>query len=282
MLKIIGRRWAFRAVSSNNDDVMAHYPLPAGCTLSRVDHEVHIVGVETVKTRELSAYGMSGFVIPVPDPDTVRNVDTLWDQFVPKDTGFTEGAFDIDENTQQAAPEYEFGVPAMEGLFGVAMNSPVEFYRRRKMISFANRQSGFRAVDSSDDLFIPTDYVKGTIKKQVKAERHSHIMFGFSSPDTLSTQVVAVNTIAETEWPMMTFLETMLDDAAMFAMGLVEAGAEAPYNTIAAFVANLIEAPVFEETAGRFAPATWNVTQLATFQVDVPGRFSTGGTITSE
>lgn len=273
---ITGRRMAHKVIASGTDEVVAWYPLPKGCTLKNVYLDVHMIGPEGLTINKSCMYGLSGFVVPILDPDAETSVETLWDNLVPKDVDSASGVFDLDTGNADTTPEYEIGTADWTGVFGVAGNEPLEIFRRRRLITLASNPIGFTRIDAASDEFIPTDRFSTKVKRNVKAQRHSYILFGVSSPDTLQTTATIKTSLAETEWPMMTFMEDLLVDASKYFMGLIEAGAETPYVEIATFVAELLEATPHEETASAYNPVTWNTFCNATFQVDVPGRIAIG------
>lgn len=269
-------------INTGTDVVVADFPLPKGCTLKRVDLQCSLIGPREASVLNSFMYGMSGFVIPVLDPDTPVTVELLWDAMVPKDAPNTAGLFDLDTTATDAAPEFEVGEQDLGGILGnQVMNAPREIFRRRHWSTFARNPTGFQQVIAAEDVYVPTDYFKTVIKKPVRAGRHSHIVFAVSSPDLVQPSNTAINTITETEWAMMTFMETVLEDAVKNLLGLVEAGAETPYDVAASFIAKLIERAPSEATAGAFSPTVWNSFTQATFQVDVPGKIGVG-TLTSE
>lgn len=281
---IVGRRLMYRQTVVGTDEVIAHYPLPKGCEVRQIDLQSHLISTEEeVDVRSVVFYGMAGYVVPVLDPDTPETtVDLLWDQMIPKDVDISSGFFDIDTQAVDTNPEFEFGGPVdPAGLFGVAINEPLEIFRRRKMISVASSPAGYQQVAAAVDVWLPMEHFATKIKRRVKAMRHSHIMFGVSAPLTTNTTITLKAGINEQEWLLMTYMETFLEKAWISMIGLVEAGAETPYVDIANFVAELLEDTAHEDVAGGFKAVAWNVFTSSTFQVEVPGRFEVGA-ISSE
>jgi len=280
-MNIIGRRMSHVQVGALTDQVISEYPLPNECTLNQVNLKCSLVGDEETPILSAAFYGISGFVVPILDPDQETAVDTIWDNLVPKDVAEGAAVFDLDTAAADATPEYNFGEPDWGAVFGMAGNRPLELFRRRKMVTFAESPVGWLRVAAAPDHYIPVDFFRTVIRKKVRASTHSYILFGLSSPDTTQTTATIKTTLAETEWTMMTFMETFLEDAAKHLMGLIEAGAETPYEEASAFVAELIEKVAFEETAGAFDPQTWDCITQTTYNVTVPGTFKVG-TLTSE
>lgn len=276
-MDIFGRRLIQRQIQATQDQVVAHYPLPNGCTLKNVWLDVHAIIEEEILVTSAVLYGLSGFVCPVLDPDSPSTtVDNIWDALVPKDVALSSGVFDIDTGATDTSPEFNFGEMDITGLFGVAGNQPLEIFRRRELVTVASHPQGYQQKDAAVDAWAPLIHFKSQVKRQVQAATHSHVLFGWSSPDTTQTTTTVKAGINEDEWVLMTYLETFLEQAWISMMGLVQAGAETPYVDIATFVAELLEDTALEISAGAFAPATWRAFVSSTFQVDVPGRFKMG------
>lgn len=277
---IIGRRLAQRAIAGGNDEVLANYPLPAGCSLKDIWMDWSLIATTEITVLQAGMYGISGFIVPSLDPDTAVTVNAMWDQQVPKDAPNSAGAFDLDTDAVDTTPEFEVGEPDWTGVFGVAGNTPLQIFRRRRLVTFP-KQMGAYQLAAGTDLWLPVDTFNTHIKRNVTAQRHSMILFGVSSPLLDVTTVNQKSSLLEVEWSMMTYIETFLEQAIINLIGLTETGAESPYEESAAFVADLIEATVLEETAGAFVAQSWVAYCNATFKVDVPGTFSVG-VLTSE
>lgn len=280
-MQIIGRRLMQVLVVSNSDRVISEYPLPNGCSLNSVFLNCHIIGAEDITITDAVAYGISGFVIPVIDPDAATGVDTIWDRQVPKDIDEGAGVFDLDTVATDAQPEFEIGEFNPQSIFGLAGNQPLEIFRRRKMWTIASQRATFTQKDAASDIWVPMDHFVTTVKKTVRPSVHSHVAFGFSSPELNRTSNALVASLAENEWAWMTYLETFLSDAAKYLMGVFEAGAESPYEELSTFVAHLLEEYAYEETAALFQTQAYNVFCQSTYSVTVPGTFAVG-TLTSE
>lgn len=270
-MRLIGRTHHQTIVAPGADKVIASYPLPQDGVLNNVWLEIHVIGEEGVSFLKACMYGISGFVLPVPDPDAATPVDTLWDQLVPKDVLESSGAFDLDTGATDTTPEFEIGVPDISAIFDLQSMEPREIFRRRKLITIASSAIGFEKVDSSVDLFTPVDLVKTQVRKNVRVGMPSMVLFGFSSPATTNTTATAITIPSETQWMLLQFLEVALENAFMWVAGLIETGAETPYEESSQFIADLVETLVFEATAGSWHPTTWTIFTEATFDITVPG-----------
>jgi len=278
-MRIIGRRLGQFVVAAGTDKVIAGYPLPSGGRLNQVHFTVHCIGPEQTSFLHAVHYGITGFVMPVRDPDNSETYDVMWDTQVPKDLGLTQGGFDLDVGAEDATPEFELGIPDYGGIFNVTSLAPREIFRRRKMITVASG-GPYEAVSSAGDVYTPLDRIRSTVKAKVGVNTPSMVLFGFSSPDTLETTATQLDIPEEVEWVMLQYMEMTLENAYISLLNLVEAGAESPYTESQILIAELLE-HMFEETAGSFNPVTWTVFCQATFDISVPGRINFG-TLTSE
>lgn len=268
-------------IATNTDKVVAGYPLPASGRLNATHLDVHLIGPEGEKFDSMSIYGMSGFVIPVLDPDGGATYDAIWDAQVPKDVAMSAGGFDIDTGAADTAPEFEIGLPDVSAVMDLVAGNPMEIFRRRKYLSIANERNTRDVVSAGSDLKLVTDWFSTWVRRSVRVAEPSVVLYGVSSPDTASTTTTVRSIPSEAEWSLLQYLEVALENAFMSLVGLTEAGAESPYEESLAFIAELIEDTVFEQTALSFTPTTWRVFCIATFDISVPGRIALG-TLTSE
>lgn len=280
-MRIFGRRFTQHDIEAGSDQVIHGFPLPAGGRLNNVFMEEHIIGPEGQSILGALAYGVTGFVVPVPDPDDGSNYDTLWDNLIPKDVAAASGAFDLDTEALDTTSEVEFGLPDLSGLFEVASLAPHEIFRRRKFLSLATSSIGYTTVDAGADLFTPTDYFRSKVAKGVSVRSPSVVLFGFSSPAFDVSQASPETIPTEPQWILLQYMEQALEQMFIDLIGLTETGAESPYEESTAFIADLLEAAIMEDNSGAFTAVTWRVFSNATYDISVPGRV-TLGTISSE
>lgn len=268
-------------VATNTDRVMVGYPLPSDGVLNSVHLNCHVIGPQGLEWQMAAFYGISGFVIPVLDPDNGASFDAIWDAQVPKDEALAAGGFDIDTAAADTDPLWEIGTPNMAAVMELIAGKPQEIFKRRKMLSVASPGSQFIRIDAAPDEHMLIDQFSTRVGKRVRVKQPSVVLFGLSSPDTLRTATTVKTIPTEAEWSLLQFLEVALENAFMSLVGLTEAGAESPYEESLAFIAELIEDIVLEDAAGSYAPATWRCFTNATFDISVPGRIAIG-TLSSE
>ena len=278
-MRVIGRRLSQTLVLGGTDRVVAGYPLAASGSLNNVWLDVSCIGSGSLSILMAAYYGLTGFVVPLLDPDNVATYDAIWDTQIPKDVAEAAGVFDLDTGASDTTPEFEVGEADWSSVFQLASGAPMEIYRRRELVTFPKMPVGY--VDIATDEYRMVARFKAKIGRKVNVETPSVALFGFSNPDMLTTTATPWDTLSEVAWVQYQYLELTLEQAWMHLVGLTEAGSETPYEEAAALVAELIEDTVFEETGGSFAAVNWTVFCEATFDVSVPGRY-VPGVITSE
>lgn len=266
-MRVFGRRLSHKIVAAGTDSVLVSYPVPNGGSLNNIHLECHILGPEAVEFQQVCMYGLSIFALPQVDPDNAAVIDTMWDTMVPKDA---DTGPDLDRGGAATAPEFEMGEPDWSGVFEVGGTDVVEIFRRRKMLSTLNSMVNYEVASAAADLWVPGDLVKAHIGRKVRANTQTIIAVGLSSPSLDETNQTGETAPTEQEWMLLQFLDLTLEQAFISLIGLVETGAETPYVESADFIRELLEADVFEATAGAFAPVTWNVFTRATFDISTP------------
>lgn len=270
-MRVFGRRYGQVDVAIGTDRVLFGFPIPQNGSLNNVWFNVHLIGTEGMSYRNVAMYGLSGFVMPVPDPDAEISYTDLWDLLVPKDEAFAEGGFDLDTVAADTAPEFELGEIDTHGIFDMSGNDPLEIYRRRKLMSVASTPIGYEKVAAGTDVFTPVDVVSGKVGRKVNVSSPSVVSFGVSSPSMDSSQSPDQKTPKESEWMLLQYLEVALENMFMYLTGLVETGAESPYEESSQFIAKLLEDTFIEQAASAFDTTIWRCFYQATFDISVPG-----------
>ena len=84
-----------RVVSVGSDQVIAAWPVPGGSRVNGFWLEHTVQSPLAMKIEEVPLYGVTGYVVPVPDPDEAVTPDVLWDRTIPKDTGAGSDVLDL-------------------------------------------------------------------------------------------------------------------------------------------------------------------------------------------
>lgn len=261
-------------VANGSDEVFADMPIPSECTQNNVWGKVHIVENEEVTIDNVVLYGVDGFVLAVPDPDTLDSVDDLWDRLVDKDDDLGPNSLDLDETAADTDNLYEAGEPSVGAILDAHIyKDDNHWFRRRGLMSFATSPTGFHWVTSEVSTYQPRDFFKIRARKPIYTEYMSMSLLGLSMPNVVTFATVPNSPSSNSEWLRQKYIEVVLEQAWMSLLGVTEAGAETPWEDAASLVQKLVEPGVYEDTTGVFqsnlglqlvAETTWDIT--------VPGR----------
>lgn len=267
--RIIGRRLSQILVPAGGDQVAVHYPMPSSSRMNSVKLNQHLMWVSgTISILHAVLYGVDGFVIPMIDGDSAINIDTMWDNQVPKDVDQSAGAFDLDTGTTDTSPAFEVGELDLNSLFNLTTLEPKEVFRRRGMVTYAKSPTGY---DRAGEDYHPIETYSTTIGKKVGTPFPAIWMLGLSSPSLDDTTATVPTAPTEVQWGQLQYLTMTLRQAFIDILGLVEAGAETPWAEAAAFIAQLLESAAFEESAAHFSSGSIMCYTQATFDMTVPG-----------
>lgn len=268
-------------IAGGADLVMADCPLPEGCSQLQVWGELHVVSTEAdpLEWDVATIYGTEGRVVDVPDPDTNLDLQSLWDQRVPKDDEITgAAAFDLDPNTINAGPFLEAGEILVDGLLGLSDLQPNNlWWTHRKMLSFANNRVGI--IAGTPDTSIIADVLKVHSTKRIMAQDMCWSLFAVAEPSFGDVDAAISTFGSEAAWMQIKYMDVILEQAWMEILGLTEAGAETPWEDAALAIQAFVEPePVFVLAANtaNFDDVALHAWMQATFQVEVPGRREIG------
>lgn len=269
--RMFARRMSQIAVPASSDQVFAGISLPSGSTINNVNIDVSVLqtttGLEMIRA---VGYAVEGWILPVLDPDLADTYDDIFDALVPKDTDTQ--VLDLDTVALDTAPFYEPGEANWAELFDVGLQ-PELVYRRKRVLTAANG-SLMNFPDSQSPftgLWVPGDHFKVKLRKRYAVRQPSVLVFGFASPafdDTVSTVQTA---LAEAEWAQVKYIRHVLERAVLHVLGVVEAGAETPWEEATALLQKHLDPDVFEETAATFASVEWTVIADAMVDHSVEG-----------
>lgn len=255
-------------VDSNTDKVFAAIAIPRGGVFHGMNFDVHISNTEKLAINVVM-YAITGYAVPILDPDAAALYDAIWDAQVPKAVAGGNAALDLDTGTASTIPEYEPGLVNWAGVFDME-SGPQLLYRKRKIMTIASAGKGPAATGTMTH-WLPTDRVNMSVSGGQRVKVPTAIMFAMSSPVLDETTSTALTSPTEKEWVMLQYLEDTAIDALKFLIGLVETGAESPYEEAAAFLDKTLMPDPFEQDAGMFVTGTWKVAASGSFTSSVPG-----------
>lgn len=254
------------SIATNTDKVISAIALPRGGVFHGCRIHVNLRQLEQVVAK-LMAYGLTGYFVPVLDPDAAAAFDTIWDTQVPKDRGEAANIVDLDTGTSVSVPEYEPGGVNWTAVLDLE-HGPRLAYRRRRIIG-APRAGVF--ATGTQTHYLPQEDFTFDVKGGYRAQVPTVLMFAVSSPVISGTTITALTSPSKQEWYQLRYLEDTAIDAMKWLMGMTEAGAESPYEEAAVFLDKTLRPQWVEEVATEFATGTWEVYAESHYTMSVPG-----------
>ncbi len=273
MFRLFRHQLTQQYTSSGTDRIFGSMPIPSESSQNNVWGNIHVVDRFDSVVHQVSLYGIDGFLLAVPDPDSPDSVEDLWDRLVDKDDDITLGSLDLDEATSDLSNLYEAGEPSI----GAIMDAHVykddnHWFKRRSMMSFASSPTGFNYAAAGNSTYLARDMFKLRSRKKIYTEYFSMSLLGISVP-IVETKSTNPNAPTQSAWLQQKYLEVVLEQAWMTILGLTESGAESPWEEAAALVQELTEPDVEEATAGAFRnDSAMSIFSELTWDVSVPGR----------
>ncbi len=259
MIRMFARRMAEKNVVSGTDEVLIALSLPSGSRINDINmefslHQSAVLGIDSAVM-----YAIEGWILPVLDPDAASTMEVLWDTLVPKDTDVE--TVDLDTGASDTTPFFEPGEPDFTGLLEVGLK-PERIYTASRILTMANGGSVFSFQDNQTPFAV--NWVAGSkhrirIRKNFAVSQPSVLVFAVGNPTLDDTTATEPTALAEAQWPQVKYIGNVLERAMLHLFGLVEAGAETPWEEATALLKLHLEPDVFEENAGFWQSASWRV-----------------------
>jgi len=258
------------------DEVCAACPVPAGGKLLSVQGEVHVIGLEAAPTTQFAAFGFSGELIEITDPDTAVTMDVLWDQHVTKTVDPTETAgistVDFDWDTVDTSPDVEPGEVDANDMTGLFERTKEIFAPQIEWMSFAKGQPVAVAA-ASPDTYTPRAFKTFRSQKTLMADTPSYALLALSSPalDQHENEAARVTLGNAQRWAILENLRNVMNDFWRINTGMVEAGAESPYAVISSAIGDLVSPLMIDPDTTLLDPMSYTALCRATWVLDLPG-----------
>lgn len=274
MIRMYARRLARLQVGAGTDIVIMGVSLPSESRINNISMDLHIWQSSLVSASQVVMFAVEGWILPVLDPDAATIYNTLWDTLVPKDTDVE--VVDLDTGATDATPFYEPGEPDFSDLLEVGLR-PERIYHANRLLSIAS--GSILTVQDNQTPFLP-EWLPGStirirIKKNYSVRQPSVLLFAVANPSLDDTTAVAQAAAAEAEWGQMKYIGNMLERAMLHLFGVFESGAESPWEEATALLKKHLEPDIFEEDAGDFKAAEWNVVVKSIVDHSVVGTLET-------
>lgn len=232
-----------------------------------------MIGAEAAPTNQLAAYGFSGELIPIRDPDSVIDVNTLWDQMVTKPVQPTQTAatsvVDFDWDTADSGPDTEPGEVDVNDLLGLLDPTTQIMAPTLEWMSFA-KQFPRAVVAGSPDTYTPADFKRFRSTRNLVAKGPSYAMMAVSSPDLDNDDTTEDVVIGASHWAIMENIHNAINDMWKMQTGATESGAEAPYDIISQIIGEWIAPNMIDPVSTLLDPMQYTVFCITDFVLDVP------------
>lgn len=272
MLRMIGRRMWQRNITTGTDQVLFGMSLPAKSRLNGINATIHVGGTfsQALKVEFATTYAVEGWILPVLDPDAAASLQTIWDTLVPKDTD--SETMDLDTGAVDATPFWEPGEIDWTAVIPIGLKPERIFQRYRlltasdgSILSFQENQSPF------DVLWIPGETFAINIKKNYFVDQPSVVIFALALPSLDDTTAVEETALSEPRWGQVRYFKHVLERAMLHILGVIEAGAETPWEEATALLKAHLDPDVFEGQAGTMLSMDLQCMGRATLDHSVEG-----------
>lgn len=268
--RMIARRTFAVSQAAGGDIVFMGMSLPTDTVMHRIRARVSVVDDAKEAVASIRLYAVEGWIIPVVDPDANVNFDTLFDQFVPKDTD--AGIMDLDTVATDASTFWEPGEVDLTSLIPVGMK-PKRIFQRTRMLTasdgamsvFADTETPFTA------LWIPGESFDIDVRKPFRVDRPSVVLFALANPAGDDTTATQENAAAENIWGQIRYVQHTLERAMMHVLGMTEAGAETPWVEAITALQQHLEPDVWENVGGFIGNGSLFVAGRGLFDHSVTG-----------
>lgn len=258
MIRMFARRLHFGVQSAATDEVFFGLSLPSGSRVNGVNIDLQFWASGVRLASEASLYAIEGWILPIHDPDAAATYDQFWDRMVPKDTDVE--TIDLDTASGDAAPFYEPGEPNFAGLFDVGWQ-PERIYRREGILSPVTGNIMVTRDPATPFLteWFPGVQVNIRVNKNYAISQPSVLLFALALPALDDTTNTVSSVALENEWPQTKYIGDVLKRAMLHLFGLVEAGAETPWEEATALLKKHLEPDPFEFSAAKLVSISMNV-----------------------
>lgn len=256
-----------------DDNVVGAIAIPPRSIVNNIQVDLDITVNAKIDIDKAVFWGVSGYVVPVLDPDTPITPDAIWDNQIPKDKAVGTGnILDLDTASADTDAEIEPGIPNPSAFAGIGTN-PRRLFRTKGRLTYARSPTGF--VDDGtpppQGTYVPRTSKNLRAKGGVKVMQPSIMLIGFSSPLTTKTVTTFYVPASTAEWLELTYAGDTLVDAQKYLTGRFETGAETPYLEALTNQARYLE-QFHEPSTGKWVAVDYDVFVTVRASVWVPGR----------
>ena len=260
MLRMFARRMSHVATGATTDQVILGWSLPSDTVIHDIRAKVQMIGTSQSKVHgAASLYAAEMWILPVLDPDLGDTYDDIWDALVPKDTDVQ--TLDLDTQALDTSSFYEPGEIDWSAVVDVGLR-PERLYHRHKILTQAGGNALFQYQDSQSPYavkWVCSDSFNIHVGRRLRVRQPSVLVIAVANPGVDDTTPTVQTALVENEWNQVKYAGNMLERLILHLFGLTEAGAESPWEEATALLQKHLDPDVYEETAGKFSPETFDV-----------------------
>lgn len=275
MIRLTARRTGQADIQPGGDTVLFGLTLPSDTILHAVRGTMAFGGSSEL-ARGVAVYqAVEGYVFPLADPDAAEGFESIWDKMVPKDTDVL--SMDLDTQAQDTTPFFEPGEADWSALLDLGFR-PERIYHRHRLFTYGSPYAAHRFQDNQSPFankWTVGDYWNLSVTPRIRVTRPSVVIFAMASPSLDDTIATVESALTEPEMGQVKYIGHVLERAMLSLFGVVEAGAETPWEEATKLLQKHLDPDVFEATATRWGTETYNVFWEMVFQMSVPGKLGT-------
>lgn len=271
MIRMFARRTSVINVAANADQILFGISLPSDTVIHDIRAQVSVEASAQSTMGQVHMYAVEGWILPILDPDGAASYATLWDNLVPKDSDVQ--TLDLDTSGIDTTPFYEPGEADFSALVDVGLQ-PERLFERHRFITFGNSPVGYSITSADVREWWAIDAFQIHIGKRLRIRQPSVLLFGLASPSLDDHQASTETALAENEWHRVKYIEHVLEQGMSSLLGLIESGAETPWEDAVNLLQKHLEPDMMEGVTNAFVAKTWFATTQAIIDHSVVGAFN--------
>lgn len=258
MLRLWARRKSQVVAASQTDTVLFGVSLPSDSVIHDIKIKMEILSAnaaQEVDSISVFPWAMEAWILPIDDPDATADFDDIWDTMVPKDTDVQ--TMDLDQETAVVSVFYEPGEVDWKKVFDVGIRPQMLMHRHGDLS--INNTEGIVFIDSQtpfEPKWQPGLNLRWRDPKRYRIKEPSVMLIGVGIP-TYDDQTTTVEApLAENEWGRVKYMGDTVKMAMMDVLGLIETGAETPWEDATDLLQRHLEPDILEVTSGFYGSST--------------------------
>jgi hypothetical protein len=276
MFRMWARRYGQRSVGTSGDEVLFGMSLPSDTVIHDITAKVQITALDnvTLLAKNVCAYALEMWLLPVLDPDGAVTYQTAVDTLVPKDTDVQ--AIDLDTSASDTGPFWEPGEADWSQVLDVGLR-PERLWRTTRFLTLASPGVHIYQDNQSpfNKLWIPRMTERIKIRKRLRVRQPSMLVLALASPSMDDTTITEQASLVENEWSRVKYAGDMLVDAQKDLIGLAGSGGT-PWEDATDLLQKHLMPDMYEETANNFAAVSYETFTEATIDHSVVGELGRG------